>query len=189
MDKTLVVWRRMGHEHGEGSGYHANPPEVVKRYLDKKVERFSATPGDQWRWWRVSDRLIVEEAAESPGGGPRKTFFYLPEKNWVVVRDPFVSQLDEVEWKWYVHIGSTVYDDARACWIFTDWFCDVIVMPDDRTHSVLDLDELGNALRIGLIDARLAVAILESTQKLIYSIRSGHFPPIEIKEYSNTETV
>jgi hypothetical protein len=33
MEKTLVVWRRLGKEHGEHSGFRVNTPDVVKRHL------------------------------------------------------------------------------------------------------------------------------------------------------------
>lgn len=51
---------------------------------------------------------------------------------------------------------------------------------DNRTHSILDLDDLAHALEIGLIDQQQATRILRSTQELVNLIRDGGFPPREL---------
>ena len=48
--------------------------------------------------------------------------------------------------------------------------------------SVLDLDELGNALEMGLITNTQMTRILTDTQKLIDLVRSGGFPPMELSD-------
>ena len=186
MEKTLVVWRRLGKEHGEDCGFQVNSAEVVEQHIHEKLERFRQTSPESWRWWQVSDRLLVEKKRAGAESGSRKTYFYLPQKNWVVVKD-FIPDRMASDWKWYIHIGGIAFDTSRACWIFTDWFSDVIVKNDNATHSVLDLDELGHALRIGLITPEQLITILDSTQDLIDTIREGHFPPMEIQAFSNLD--
>ena len=40
MENALIVWRRTGKEHGEDSGFRANPPEVIAAELRSKAETF-----------------------------------------------------------------------------------------------------------------------------------------------------
>jgi len=60
MEKTLVVWHRLGKEHGEGKGCRANPPEVVEEHVCGKIKAFRQTPDAQWRWYRLSDEVLAE---------------------------------------------------------------------------------------------------------------------------------
>ena len=182
MDKTLVVWRRLGKEHGEDCGFRVNTEDIINRHIDDKISASNKTPKDEWRWWRINNKLIVETSKVCSDLYHLKTFYYLPDRNWLIVKN-FDSENVESEWKWYIHIGNTSFDKERNCWIFTDWFSDVIVKNDDISHSVLDLDELGYALNLGLIDTRQIMKILSSTQELIDIIRNGNFPPKEIEAY------
>jgi len=59
--------------------------------------------------------------------------------------------------------------------------CDVILQQDNRTHTVLDLDDLGQAYTLGVITADEMVQILADTQRLIDEIRTGAFPPSELQ--------
>lgn len=183
MDKTLVVWRRLGKEHGEDSGFKVNSPDIVNRHIRDKVSAFSKTPDHSWRWWQINEKLIVETEGADSGINNRKIFYYLPHKNWLIVEN-FDSRSFENVWKWYIHIGNTSFDRDLNCWIFTDWFSDVIVKNDNISHSVLDLDELGYAFSLGLIDSDQLRKILTSTQELVDTIRGGNFPPKEIEDNS-----
>ena len=179
MRKTLVAWRRLGKEHGEEE-FKVNPPEVVAANLREKIASFRGTPAEDWRWYQFSDELIVER----PGGGnsgPETVIYYLPRRCWAIIEDARFKKLGR-EWTWYVHLGAMEYDPEYQAWIFTDYFCDVIVKRDLRTHSVLDLDDLGDALRLSLVDVFLAGRILASTQELVDLIRAGGFPPEELRE-------
>ena len=80
------------------------------------------------------------------------------------------------EWPWYVHIGATAYDEDLTCWVFTDYFVDVLVQADRSTHTVLDLDYLVKARGLGLLDTDEMNTILLSTQALVDRIREGDFP-------------
>lgn len=181
MEKTLVVWRRLGKEHGEDCGYRVNPQDIISKHIMDKIILFRNTAEDLWRWWQVNETLLVEKS-EHNDVEIMKTYYYLPNKNWLIIKNFDQKKLED-GWKWYVHIGKMKFEEEFNSWIFTDWFSDVIVKDDDITHNVLDLDELGNALRIGLIDSKQIVEILSSTQELIETIRSGNFPPKEIKDF------
>jgi len=176
MKKTMVVWRRLGKKHGEDSGFRLNSSEVVSAHIRSKVEAFRGTPADDWRWWQASEEVIVEKPLAGVGFGPNTIIYYLPHRNWVIVEDADLPG----RWSWYVHIGDITYDQDHSVWVFTDLFCDVIVKKDKSTHSVLDLDELGKALEMGLIANAQMTRILTDTQKLIDLVRSGGFPPMEL---------
>ena len=177
MNKTLVVWRRLGKEHGEDCGYRVNSQDVINKHINDKIVSFSKTSDSAWRWWQINENLIIETSGNFSQLDKKKSFYYLPHKNWLIIEN------FSLNWKWYIHIGNMVFDKERNCWIFTDWFSDVIVKSNDVSHSVLDLDELGQALSLGLIDSKQMIEILSSTQELVDSIRNDNFPPKEIKAY------
>lgn len=176
MDQTLIIWRRFGKEHGENSGFRVNPPETVQQHLQNKAVSFRTTPEADWRWWQVDEHLLLEITPGSP-----QTYFYLPEQRWVLVHYPEGLSIGP-EWSWYIHIGDISYDERFACWVFTDLFADAIVQEDGRTHSMLDLDDVGTAYTLGLITADMMVSILTDTQRLIDEIRAGNFPPIAVRD-------
>jgi hypothetical protein len=179
--KTLVVWRRLGKEHGHGREFRLNPPSVVRSHIEAKVDAFRQTPDDDWRWWQASDELIVERPLPATGFGSETLIYYLPRRNWAIVEHARFPSLGP-DWPWYIHVGSTCWEEAHGSWLFTDLFCDVIVQGDLRTHSVLDLDDLAEAFGIGLISGEQLAAALESTQELVDAIRCGRFPPAELAE-------
>ena len=181
MERTLVVWRRLGKEHGEGRGFKVNPPEVVAAHIQQKAAAFRETPDEGWRWWQISDELIVERPYPGIGFGPKSFLYYLPRKKWAIIENACFPNLGE-DWPWYVHIGSICHEETHGCWVFTDLFCDVIVQKDLRTHSVLDLNDLAMALDMGLIPNSQLAAALDSTQELVDIIRAGEFPPPELAE-------
>ncbi len=176
MKKTLVVWRRLGKEHGENQGYRLNPPEVVEEHIRSKVEAFRQTPDDDWHWFRLSDDLIVESGV----GGESSIAYHLPLKGWLLMDQPKWSTLDPSVWRWMAHIGDMSYSDEYGCWIFTDLFADIIIRRDHVTHEVLDLDDLAQAMEMGLVSQEQTIRILRSTQELVNLIRDGGFPPKEV---------
>lgn len=174
-DQIMVVWRRLGKEHGEGEGFRLNSPDVVKRHLSEKIERFRP----ERRWHRVSDNVIVEKADPSGAGFGEDTWiYYLQAQRWAVIE----NHTGDPEWPWYVHIGSTVYETDLKGWVFTDHFADVIVKDDGVSHSVLDLDDLARGLELGLVSGSTGSEILRQTQSLVDTIREGRFPPGELSE-------
>ena len=172
MEKTLVVWRRFGKEHGEGEGFRINPPSVVEAYIRTKLDSFRRTPDSHWAWWRLSGELLYEKPLDISFYGPHTRIFYLPSKNWAILRDVAIRSLGP-QWTWYVHIGDISFEPTYGAWIFTDYFVDVIVQSDGVTHSVLDLDDLALAAEIGLISTDQVTTTFRSTQELIDLIRTA----------------
>ena len=64
-EKTLVVWRRLGKEHGERSGFRKNSSDIVDRHLRAKLGAFRKVPDEEWRWWQLNDDVIVEKPCPS----------------------------------------------------------------------------------------------------------------------------
>lgn len=179
MDRTLVVWRRLGKEHGEDSGFRANPPDVVETHIRTKVEAFRKTPSADWRWWQVNEDLLVERPNREARCRADGLIHYLPRRNWVILENAEFPNL--VGWPWYVHIGDVAYRADLEAWVFSDLFVDVVVRSDNRTHSVVDLDDLTHAHELGIIDDPVLARSLASTQELVDLIRGGDFPPAEIR--------
>lgn len=181
MHKTLIVWRRLGKEHGEETGFRVNPPDLVAGHVETQQQALRRTPEAQWRWWQVREDLLVEQVPPQGPYLPGCVAYYLPKRDWLILEKIRLRRLGP-EWTWYVHIGDIAYDARRACWIMTDLFVDVIVQPDDRTHSVLDLNDLAHALEIGLVNAPTLCRVLRSTQGLVDLLLAGGFPPPEVHE-------
>jgi hypothetical protein len=140
---------------------------------------FRQTPPEDWRWWKLSDEVIIERNGSKVGYGESTLIFYLPKRRWVLMYMPKWTYLT-LDWTWLVHIGNVEFDQRYDCWVFTDLFADVIVREDNVTHQVLDLDDLADALEIGLVDMPTTSRILHATQELVNLIASGGFPPREL---------
>ena len=141
---------------------------------------FRKQPDDDWRWWQISVDLLVERPLPGIGYGRETVIFYLPRRNWGIIEHACFPSLGP-DWPWYVHVGRTGWDEEHECWVFTDLFCDVIVQADRRTHTVLDLDELANAFRLGLVSAaqmRRAIAFVFGAALLVggYLVAVGGWP-------------
>jgi hypothetical protein len=85
---------------------------------------------------------------------------------------------------WYCDIISHTFDAAENTYIFTDLLVDVIVYPNDFVR-VVDLDELADAARDGLITADEMQMALRRTDKLLSLIYKGAFPKLQkyIEDY------
>jgi hypothetical protein len=178
MEKTQIIWRRFGKEHGEDDEFRNNPADLVKAGLRAKAEASAQTPPDQWRWWCQDSDLLVEK----PYGknfGPDSAIHYLPRQDWIIVENIHLPR--QPQWTWYVHIGKIEFSVDLNTWVFTDLFVDVLVQADGKTHTVVDLDDLGRAVQIGLIDTTATTHILQRTQTLLDLIGAGDFPPVEIE--------
>ncbi len=181
MTQTLVAWHRLGKELGEG-GFQVNPPDLVESYLKEKVSKFRATDESDWRWFKISEDLIVEKPFEGQFGcGPETLCYYLLDRNCFIHENVCFPALGK-DWPWYIDIGVTEFRTDLDAWIFKDWFVDITVKDDLSTHSILDLDELAEARRIGLVNNDEMDQILRSAQNVVDLIRSGQFPPEEIRD-------
>lgn len=79
---------------------------------------------------------------------------------------------------WYCDIVAHTYDPATDTYIFTDLLADVIVYPDGLV-KVVDLDELADALKEGLITSELLQAALRQLNWLLNQIYSGTFARLQ----------
>lgn len=182
MEKTLIVWRRLGKEHGEYSGFRINSDETVDAHIRDKVDAFRETPENCWRWWQCSDNLLAEKPLiplDSETFTERTLIYYFPKQNWVIMKDVFLRIFRSESW--YIHIGEIVFNERYRCWVFTDLFCDVIVAPDCRDHTVLDLDDLAHVFELGLVDAETVCTVLRATQAAVDMVQQNRFPPREIE--------
>lgn len=88
---------------------------------------------------------------------------------------------------WYCDIISHTYDKAEDTYVFTDLLADVIVYPDGFVR-VVDLDELADAFRDGLIDSDQLQTALRHLDKLLSLIYKGAFPRLQkyIEDFEET---
>ena len=75
---------------------------------------------------------------------------------------------------WYCDIVSHTFDPDTNTYVFTDLLVDVIVYPDGFVR-VVDLDELADAFRDGLISQDMLQLALRRTDKLLSLIYKGAF--------------
>ena len=75
---------------------------------------------------------------------------------------------------YYCDIIHTDYSAENDTYIFTDLLADVIVHRDNR-YSVVDLDELADALEGSMIDTAVMCEALRSANRLLNNIDNGEF--------------
>ena len=75
---------------------------------------------------------------------------------------------------WYCDIITSIYDTVSNSLTVTDLLVDVIIMKDGSV-KVLDLNELAEALKQGLLSPEDACEALEKTDKLLQDIYKGRF--------------
>ena len=79
---------------------------------------------------------------------------------------------------WHCDIISYSYEEEDNAYTFTDLLVDVIVYPDGFVR-VVDLDELADAARDGLISAEQMQLALRRTDKLLSVIYKGAFGKLQ----------
>lgn len=79
---------------------------------------------------------------------------------------------------WYCDIIEHTFDEASNTYVFTDLLVDVIVYPDGFVR-VVDLDELADAARDGLITREQLLLALRRTDKLLSLIYKGAFSRLQ----------
>lgn len=79
---------------------------------------------------------------------------------------------------WYCDIISHTYDAASDTYVFTDLLADVILYPNGFV-KVVDLDELADAQRDGLLTQAMLQDALRHLDKLLNIIYSGSFPRLQ----------
>ncbi len=187
MDKTLIVWRRTGKEHGEDS-FQVNPPELIDEHLRSKIEQVRATQDDEWRWYQINDEVLVEIPEPDEHYKPSSRIYYLPKRHCVAIADLRFGgfrrekQPWEPELFWYVHVGAIEFDQKYGSWVFTDLFADVVASRDGLIYRVKDLDDVAEVMRLGLIDQQKAAFILDRTHDLIEAMKMNEFPFPELQK-------
>lgn len=85
---------------------------------------------------------------------------------------------------WYCDIIDYSFDKATDTYVFTDLLVDVIVYPDGFVR-VVDLNELADAARDGLLTAEQMQLALRRTDKLLSLIYKGAFAKLQkyIEDY------
>jgi hypothetical protein len=176
--KTMVVWQRFGKEHGESQGFRVNSPKVITNHLRQKRLRFLQTPEKDWRWWQVDEYLVIERWDNGlPMAGPDTRIYYLLDRGLAVIEN---IHLQDPGWKWYIHIASFRHDSALDAWIMKDLFCDVLVERDRCSYQLIDLDDLGLAIEMGLVTSAETSDILKRTDWMLRQIYNGNFPLPEV---------
>lgn len=75
---------------------------------------------------------------------------------------------------WYCDIIRTEYEPENNSYIFIDLLIDILIR-EDRSIEVVDLDELGDLLREGRITIEETALSLNTTDKLLKMIKDGSF--------------
>jgi hypothetical protein len=181
MNKTLVVWWRYGKEHDPaGDEFRVNPPGVISAHIDQKIAVARKWPAADWRWWQVDDELLIERVDPNAySRGPLKRVYYLPQRGLGVI-DNIRRPAPDERWTWFIHVADTFWDAARECWIMQDLFADILVEAGGRVCRVVDLDEVGTALDLGLLTPSHASSVLRTTNDAVRAIENGDFPFPEI---------
>ncbi len=175
-----MAWWSYGKEH-HGDDLRLNSPETIASHLDAKIASFRATPNDEWRWWQVDDDLLVERPKpDSRWCGPDTRIYYLVRRGLGIIENIHYPPPDD-RWTWYIHLADIFYDPARECWIMKDLFSDILVDGDERTCRVLDLDDLADALDLGLLTPAQTSEILRRTDLTLTAVAKGAFPFPEIE--------
>ena len=79
---------------------------------------------------------------------------------------------------WYCDIVSHTFDPSTNTYVFTDLLVDVIVYPDGFVR-VVDLDELADAFREGMLTPEQLQLALRRTDKLLTLIYKGAFSRLQ----------
>ena len=178
--KTLVVWWGYGKEH-DGDDLRLNSYEVIASHLDAKIASFRATSSEEWQWWQVDADLLIEHPKPSSRWcGPDTRIYYLVKRGLGIIENIHYPPPDN-RWKWYIHLADIFYDPARECWIMKDLFSDILVGGDNRICRVVDLDDLADALDLGLLTLAQTSDVLRRTDLTLTAIAKSTFPFPEIE--------
>lgn len=75
---------------------------------------------------------------------------------------------------WYCDIVDYQFNEDKSELVATDLLADVLIYPDGFV-KVLDLDELADACKMGMISGELLQESLRTTNKLLETIYQGKF--------------
>ncbi len=139
------------------------PNEIVDISNDKVVSFEDDVLVTQWRPIHPRNDIAY---------GKSYTFL---KKGWKISQ--FYNKNNEFLY-WYCDIIEVKVKEDE--YTFIDLLVDVVVEPDGN-YKIVDLDELDEAVKKGLIDEDKKKEALEKMNALVKQIESGHFPPKECK--------
>lgn len=175
MQRVEIVWRRLGKEHGERRGLQRNSEETISRHIENKLDVQRRQPDGEWRWWQVSDDLLVEAPVPAYGYSDRTIIYYFAARDYCFVENIALPGADG-QYPNYIHIGKTAYDGRHRCWVFTDWFIDVLISKDHSRFTVRDLDDLAEASEKGIVSPSEMRDILRSAAQTVRLVEEGELP-------------
>ncbi|TDC79020.1 hypothetical protein [Streptomyces hainanensis] len=124
---------------------------------------------------RLIDNLLYSDQIYHRHDGPRR-YFWLIEEDVQLVYEPFGWRNE-----WYVDVVSFVSEDRGGLPLFTvhDRYLDLVVEGMGPTYRAVDLDEAGEALVSGSLNAHELRLALTATQRFTdaYLHRGAVFPP------------
>lgn len=77
---------------------------------------------------------------------------------------------------WYIDIIRVIIDKSTNTYTLIDLLVDVKVMPDNKV-SILDLDELSECMKNGVIQVSEMIEAIEKLNKVLQLIYDDKFPP------------
>lgn len=124
-----------------------------------------------------------------PGRPTRDRCYVLPDEGVQITRP--VNFTGALEGGWYVDLVDVVVLAPDRLEV-RDLYADIVVPPEGAWYEVLDLDELGDAIETGVVDAATGVRVLRDMQRFIdrrlRRVRNGErrtlpeFPPAVVVE-------
>ena len=146
-----------------------SPPVIFrKRYIPDEIIKLK----DDIVLYRDETKLITVWNVLKPRSDFAKGIsLYLFDKNWKISK---IMGSDNTFKYYYCDIIDTKYDSNRDEYIFTDLLADIVVY-DDSTFNVLDLDELADAFEEKFISNDELCLCLRAVNNLIKDIKNGEF--------------
>lgn len=146
----------------------SQPVIFRKRYIPDEIIKLK----DDIVLYRDETKLITVWNVLKPRSDFAKGIsLYLFDKNWKISK---IMGSDNTFKYYYCDIIDTKYDSNRDEYIFTDLLADIVVY-DDSTFNVLDLDELADAFEEKLISNDELCLCLRAVNNLIKDIKNGEF--------------
>ncbi|MFI7689978.1 DUF402 domain-containing protein [Nonomuraea sp. NPDC049655] len=118
---------------------------------------------------RTGDNIVAYDVEILPPwrvpGRPTTDRCFVIADEGVQIRRP-VTFVDALEGGWYIDLVEVEEASPKRLRV-RDLYVDIVVPPAGHRYEVLDLDELADALRDGVIDAATTVGVLRNTQRFI----------------------
>jgi hypothetical protein len=154
----------------------STPPHAIPALVTHRIH-----PGRARSAFRAGEVVFSDEPNYHHHTGPRR-YFWLLDTSVQLVYEPF-GWCDE----WYVDlVDIAVYrEDGIEHFVVTDLYLDLVVEGVGPVYRILDLDELGAAMRDGALPVEAGANVLNRAQRFLdrYVHRGKVFPPSEITRW------